>query len=327
MYQNVFRILRRLAFPLLACIILVTAVTHTEAIADWVKLYNYTAPPAVAQLADQTAMTAQARKLFYINHPEIDDRDAFNTACSDQGEQTIILGCYHAIQQGIYVFSVGDVRLDGVQQVTAAHEMLHAAYDRLGKSEREEINSALQTFYETKVTDERIKATMAAYEKSEPKDVVNEMHSIFGTEIANLTPELESYYQQYFSDRTKVVRYAQAYQSEFTGRTSRVKAYDSQLSALKTKIDTNTAELKDEQSDISAMRRRMDADRSSGDFEAYNAQVGDYNARIESYNRLVRLVQDQIAEYNKTVAERNSLALEVRDLTRSIDSKVTPINQ
>ena len=140
-----------------------------------------------------------------------------------------MLGCYHSGQSGIFVLDVTDSRLDGVEQVTAAHEMLHAAYDRLSRSERSKVDAMLEDYYKNDLKDQRIVETINAYKKSEPKDVVNEMHSIFATEIASLPAPLEKYYQRYFTDRGQIVANAERYKSEFTSRQEAIVGYDAQL--------------------------------------------------------------------------------------------------
>lgn len=322
-----FKTVRRLAAPLLIIVLVIFAASNIQAITDYARLYNYQPPAEIASLADKTAMTDRARKLFYINHPEIASRSTFNERCNKRGEKTIVLGCYHSVDRGIYLFDVTDPRLAGVEEVTAAHEMLHSAYDRLSNKDREYINAQLQDYYASKVTDVRIRDTIAAYEHSEPNDIANEMHSIFATEIAVLTPQLEEHYKLYFSDRSKVVQFASVYQKEFTSRQEQVKAYDTRLADLKQQIEDNTALLKNREAEIVAMQRQLERDRSSGNVEAYNAGVPIYNARVDQYNELIRATQGDIAEYNQAVAERNELALEVRELTQSISSQLVPIGQ
>jgi uncharacterized coiled-coil DUF342 family protein len=322
-----FRLVRRLVIPAIVVALLLGVVGHLQAISDYVRLYNFQPDIQTSTLADQTTMTPEARRLFYINHPQIDDRTSFNSVCNKNGEQTIVLGCYHSKDRGIYLFDVTDVRLNGVEQVTAAHEMLHAAYDRLSAGERTKIDGELQNFYDTSVHDQRIRDTMAAYQKSEPDDVVNEMHSIFATEIGTLTPQLESYYSQYFTKRAAVVQFADNYQQEFTSRQDQVAAYDKQLSGLKQQINQNTTTLKQRESEINTMQRQMEADRVNGNVNAYNAQVPAYNAKVDQYNSLIRTTQNAISEYNRIVAVRNDLALQVRELTKSISSQLSPIDQ
>ena len=318
--------MRSLLFVVLGASALVLGLTKQQAARDWWALHDYTPPAAVAALSSDTAMTPTAQKLFYVNHPAIDDRKSFNTACSSTAEHTIVLGCYHGVDRGIYVFDVTDARLNGVKQVTAAHEMLHAAYDRLSASDKKHVDAMLTDYYQHDLHDARIQQTIDAYKKSEPNDLVNEMHSIFGTEVASLPAPLEAYYTRYFSDRQKVVNYANAYQAEFSGRDARVKAYDAQLSDLKSQIDSNTALLKSREGDIMSQRNQLEAYRNAGATAAYNSGVDSYNAKVDAYNNLIEATRGEIASYNQIVNERNALVVEVRSLAQSIDSHLTTIN-
>src|ERR1700741_2054773 len=103
-----------------------------NAVYDWIRLRNYQVPSQIVQLATDTSMTPSATHLFYVNRPAIQDKNEFNQSCPNNGgERTIILGCYHGHQTGIFLYTVSDPQLNGVMQVTAAHEALHALYERL----------------------------------------------------------------------------------------------------------------------------------------------------------------------------------------------------
>jgi hypothetical protein len=330
MQRKHFKLFIRLPF-LAALAISLLALWQHQAIHDWTRLRGYDPPSSVVQLADELRFTPQARKLFYINHPAIEDRESFNESCSNKGERTIVLGCYHPVDKGIFIFDVSDPRLTGVDQVTAAHEMLHVAYDRLSSRERARVDKLLTDYFDynlkNNLDSERIKKTIAAYQKTEPDAVVNEMHSIFGTELGALPTDLENYYRQYFIDRSRVVTYANDYLAEFTSRQAQVDGADARLVTMRQEIDVNTANLSTQESQITGLRRRLDNDRESENFEAYNANVPVYNARIDTYNKLITSTRALIISYNRLVEERNELALQVADLAHSIDSTFRPIQQ
>lgn len=303
-------------------------VANRLAILDWWRLHNYQPPPAVVSLASQDTMTAYGRKLFYINHPQIDPKSNFYQHCpKNGGEQTIVLGCYHGGENGIFLLSVDDPRLNGVEQVTSAHEMLHAAYDRLSSADKQHVDSLLLAYYHQGKLDARLQKTMAAYQQSEPNDVVNEMHSVFGTEIANLPPELEQYYGRYFTNRAQVAAYAAQYQSVFTSRQAQVAAYDQQLQALKSQIDTNEAELKAQQQAITDRRNQLTAERSAGNTGAYNAGVPGYNSLVDQYNATVNQTRSLITQYNQLVVSRNAIALQQDQLVNELSGTSVPVQQ
>ncbi len=306
-----------LIFSVVLVVSLLVVALRWQSIFDWWRLRDYTPPAAIAQLATDTTMTPKAEHLFYVFHPQLDDRQTFNQNCPTY-EKTIVLGCY-VTNKGIYLYDIQDDRLQGVEQVTAAHEMLHVAYQRLSRGERTRVDALLQEAY-AQVTDERIRAIIESY-KQEGADVNNELHSILGTEVADLPPALEEYYRQYFADRAVVVQYAMTYEREFSLRQKQVEDYDAQLAGLKIQIETNQQELDRQATAIEQERRRLDALLSSQSYTAYNAGVASFNAQVQQYNVLVSTTQSQIEQYNEMVAKRNAIAVEEQDLAKSLDSR------
>jgi hypothetical protein len=307
--------------------ILALLALNKQNLTDWWLLRHYQAPAAVAQLATQDTMTAYGRKILYVNHAAIEDKTTFPKQCPNNGgEQTIVLGCYHSDQAGIFLLSVTDPRLNGVEQVTAAHEMLHGAYDRLSSSEKTKVDAMLLDYYNHNLHNQRVRDTIAAYKKTEPHDVVNEMHSVFGTEVAQLPSGLEQYYKQYFTDRSQVATYAAQYQGEFSSRQAQVARDDAQLIVLKKQIDSSEADLKTKQATIQARKASLDALHSSGDVKSYNAAVPAYNALIDDYNSEVATIQGTVSQYNTLLASRQAVALEEGQLAKELSSNAAAIS-
>lgn len=293
-----------------------------QALVDWWQLHNYTPPAAVVQLARQDTMTPYAEHIFYVNHPNLEtNASQFRTDCNES-EKTIVLGCYHGNQDGIFVYDVTDPRLGGVQQVTAAHEMLHAAYDRLSSKDKSYVDGLLQSFYSNGLKDQRIIDTINSYRQTEPNDVVNEMHSVFGTEVANLPAPLENYYKKYFTNRQAITDYADSYEAEFTSREDQIKADDSQLTQMKAAIDQEEQSLNSQLSQISSDRSRLNQERGSNPAQ-YNSEVAGFNQEVDSYNAGVDKLKGDIAAYNDLVAARNSIAKELASLDQAIDTRLT----
>lgn len=308
--------------------ILGLAIANRQNISDWWKLRNYQAPAAVAQLSAQDTMTDYGRRIFYVNHPDILAKSTFPAKCPNNGgEQTIVLGCYHGGQSGIFLLGVSDPTLNGVEQVTAAHEMLHGAYDRLSDAERTKVDAMLLDYYNNGLQDPRVRATIDAYKKTEPKDLVNEMHSVFGSEVANLPPGLESYYKRYFTNRAKVAEYAAKYQAEFTSRQTAVAQDDARLADLKQRIEGIEADLKAKQAEIDSRQSTLESLRSGGNVSAYNAGVPGYNALVNAYDSEVEQVRGLIGQYNELVAERNAIALQANQLAKELTASPSAISR
>lgn len=301
--------------------------THQRSVLDWWSLRSYHAPSAISSLSSQTTMTPYATRVFDVNHPVIKSTTTFSGPCpNDGGERTIVLGCYHSDQRGIYLLGVQDPLLNGVEQVTAAHEMLHAAYDRLSPSERQQVDAMLEAYYQHGLHDPRVQATIAAYKTTEPHDVVNEMHSVFGTEVANLPPNLEQYYRRYFTNRQQVVAYAAKYQAEFTSRRDIITRDDAALAGQKSQINELENSLGVQLTAINGRQATLVRLRSS-DVAAYNAAVPGYNQQVDTYNSGVVRLHQLIDQYNQLVVSRNAVALEEDQLVQELSSRTGSLHQ
>ena len=297
----------------------VTSWAERQNIYDYWRLRNYVAPAEVSSIADQTTMTDYSRKIFYVMHPELDDKKTFNTHCR-KNEQTIVLGC-HVSGTGIYLLRVDDQRLTGVEQVTAAHEMLHEAYERLSGSERKRIDKLVTDAFQ-KLNDDRLNKTIELYRKQDASQVPNELHSILGTEYRNLSPELENYYAKYFKDRQAVVGFSEQYEDVFEQRRNAVNQYDAQLTSLRSQIESLQASLAKQQADLNTRRAQLDALSRANKTNEYNAQVPSFNDQVHTYNNGVEQLRSLVDQYNKIVAARNAIASEEAQLVEAIDSRV-----
>lgn len=307
------------------CIFVPTAavVLKRQAIIDWWKLRDYTPSADVAALADDTSMNSEGRKIFYVSNPQVLEKAPFHDKCS-QSETVVVLGCYVG-GTGIYVLNVTDDRLAGIEQVTAAHEMLHAAYDRLSLDEKQKINNQLQAFYAS-LNNKPITEKVELYKKNKA-DISNELHSILGTEVIDLSPELETYYARYFTNRRKIVGYATAYQGAFTQRQERYKQGVEELNKLISEIKGKNAELEAEGKAILAEQQRLSDLRQNNQIQEYNAGVDPYNNRIRAYNRSVKAYNDLVAQAKAKEAEVKQAADEAQQLYRAIDSSLSTRDQ
>ena len=305
-------------------IVLSAAVNQRQHIQDWFKLRGYQPPAAVVQLAGQDTMNSYTRHLFYLNKPQLLSTVASFRHYCPEDKNTIVLGCYHPGQNGIFIYNVPDPALAGVQQVTAAHEVLHSVYARLSSKDRTALNKELNDFYRHGLTDQRVLAEVKIYQQTEPNDVMDEMSCTFGTELASLPAPLEAYYKKYFDNRPAIVAYEQQYQGEFTSRQNAIKADDQQLTDSKAQIDAQKTALAYQFSQINSDKSHLDSLRSAGDIDAYNAAVPGYNNEIRTYNAAVDRLHSAVDAYNKLVASRNQIASELTTLETALDTRQLP---
>lgn len=318
------RFIRRFWPQALLVLLLVSGVVfwsrHNE-ILDWVATRGYTPPAHVAALVEDTTMTPYAQRLFYVNRPAVQNRHEFNENCTDPSEQVAVLGCFVGNRMGIFIYDVTDERLEGIKQVTAAHEMLHQAYQRLSKKEKARINKLLEDYYKNRASD-KLRNKVASYQHSNQEQLLNEMHSIFGTEAPGLPAELEEYYSRYFADRSRVLALYQRYQSEFDDRIARINELDERLSTLKSGIEADKAELERMEEDLRRRRDQLDAYLASGAIATYNAAVPGFNADVVAYRNMVDAINRDVEYFNRLLAERNEIAVQERELEEAIDSSV-----
>lgn len=294
--------------------------TQRQDIFDWSRLRNYQPSADVMKLATDTSMNDGMRRLFYVYRPSIEDKTTFNKSCRDN-EQTIVLGCY-VDRMGIHLLNVTDSRLAGVEEVTAAHESLHAAYARLSRSERSDIDRMTAAAFAA-LTNDRVKGTIELYRKQDASVVPNELHSILGTEVRELPADLETYYKRYFTDRLKIVGFSEQYEQAFTDRKNQIIAYDAELASLKAQIDSLQTDLERLASALSAQRAQLDSQRSSGNITAYNNGVSSYNRNVVTYNQKIDELTTLVAKFNDIVPKRNEIASEEQELVQAIDSRET----
>ncbi len=311
-----------------SCVVLIVLVAsgvvvwsrHNE-LFDWAAARGYQPSSVVKQLVTDTTMTPYGKRLFYANRPLVEDKQTFNAHCTDPSEQVAVLGCFTGNRLGIYLYDVTDERLNGIEQVTAAHEMLHQAYQRLDKKEKTRVNGLLQEYHDLKAS-QKLKDKIASYRQSEPDQLQNEMHSIFGTEAVDLPAELEEYYRQYFTSRQQVLALHQRYQVEFDQRIAQIEDYDARLETLKVRIEASKKDLDARERDLHQRRQQLDIYLAADRIGEYNTAVPGFNSLVNSYRTLVQATNDMVQEFNHMLAERNALAVQERQLQAAIDSSV-----
>lgn len=306
-----------LIFILLLAVLMIGLLKFQD-ISDWLKLRGYEPGERIVQLADHTTMKDPTRRLFYVNHPQLNEKPEFRQNCGDTSEKTIVLGCF-INHKGIYLLNVADSRLNGVVEVTAAHEVLHAQYERLGQKERERVDKLTADFFST-LNNERIINTIEDYRTRDPDVVANELHSILATEVRDLTPELETYYSRYFTDRKQIVSYSEQYEQAFIDIETKAEDYNAKLEELTRKIDNGKTKIEALNKKIESEQSKMDSLRSSNRIEEYNAAVGPYNNLISQYNSLLNKTRQDINAYNDLLEERNKLAIQQQELYDVIDA-------
>jgi len=296
----------------------VWAFGNRQFIADRLAAWSFDAGPTITGYAQRSTMTDHAALIFEASRPTVDGTDGFDSVCGSAEAGSGILGCYLPGTQSIVLFDVTDERLDGIEEVVASHEMLHAAWDRLGDDEKDRVAPLLAAEAEKLSGDAGFVARMELYAVLEPGEHTNELHSIIGTEVGVISPELESYYTRYFTDRQSLIALHTASNAVFVDLQARTDALSAELDTLRASIDSDYAGYDTLNGDIARFNERAD----SGDF-ASNAQFQREKsallARQSALGTLFTSAEQRVETFNAKVAELESLDAETRDLTTSLN--------
>jgi hypothetical protein len=310
---------------LISCIAAYLLVANKQFVLDQVSAWQYKPSSEVAAFADRTTMTDLGRFYFYASRPAVEEAQDFNTDCSKQEQNTAILGCYDG--RNIYVYNVTNTQLDGIREVTAAHEMLHAAYDRMSKTERAQIDTLVEAEYVKLQDDKDFAERMAFYARTEPGERDNGLHSVIGTEVSNLSPELEAHYKKYFADRAKIVSLHERYASVFTSLQTKSNELSDQLTALGNDIEASTAAYNNNvgrlNKDIATFNNRANSGEFS-DQQSFQAERTQLQRRAVQLDAQRRDINDKVAQYNNLRTQLLAIASQSDALKRSIDSSLAP---
>lgn len=321
-FKNIFWLIGLL----IILIILIVGYLNFYTIYDDILLANYKPPAAIAKLAQQDNMTNYAKTIFYINYPKLININRFYIYCPNRDpSQSIVLGCYHGNEGGIYLLNVSDPTLYGLEQVTAAHEMLHGIYSRLSTKVRNQLDAELMYFYEHDLKNPIVKAQIAIYRKTEPGYVENEMNSTFATECKNLTPVLNNFYKQFFTNRLAVVDFNNSYQSQLTNRENIVQKDDKQLSQLSTQINNLAKTLLNQKNQLTNLDQQINQLKINGPYNAYQSDVNEYNSLVNNFNNEVNnQYKPLINSYNQLVVKRNNVSDQLFKLQSTLINPYAP---
>ncbi len=314
--------------------ILVT--TRIQEIQDWWFLRSYEPTAEISILAKDSFLSDEGRDLFYVSDPEINQSVGFNQNCPFR-ERSYVLGCYAGSR--IYIFDVTDERLDGIMEVTAAHETLHAAYGRLTLSETEDLNALLDAQLEA-TTSARVLELIEQYRQQDADSIYSEMHSIFGTEVLKLMPELEEYFKKFFEDRAALVKLSIEYESVFEElreeadiQLAKINASRLEIESLEIVVTAQKAQIQTLETELVLVNQEIENARSNNDSNAEQAAVNAYNSSLQqlrdviaTHNANVERFNGLVADINSQVESYNALVVEQGQLVDSIDSKKETVN-
>ena len=193
------------------------AIGWAPAVTEQVRAWSSPVDSATRKLADAAGMTSTGQRLFLGADPSIEAGSTFDTACAADadggndgesgGDGARTLGCFVPSSGIIHIRDLGALGPSGasLETVTAAHEMLHVVWKRTGRAERERLTALLEAEAARRADDPSFTGMLAPYGDISAPARDDELHSLVGTETAELSPELEEHYAHYFLDRAALV--------------------------------------------------------------------------------------------------------------------------
>jgi hypothetical protein len=299
--------------------LVISGPTIDDATADAIALaVDQARSEQLITLADEASMTRRARKLLAEASARVVDKAEFVSDCpSPEASSTLVLGCYDG---RIFVLRVDRPDLAPVMTVTAAHEVLHAAFERLSPDRRRRVVGQLDAFM-TSSSQPRIEALLADYDVLQPGTRDNELHSLVGTQVGDLPPPLERYYRRYFTDRSAIVAAFDSYQKVFDDLKASYDALESEVKALERELSGLQADVASAGDEADRLAREIDELRAEGRIDESNQLVEAQNAAAARANDLIATFNARVDAYNARIEELNALAI---SLNESYD-EISPI--
>ncbi len=305
------------------------AYTYRGEIRDHFLASSFEPTQRVNQIRDEIELSATGDRVFLASQPTIGGRDEFNRWCAgvDHTEEGHVLGCF--AERRIRLFEVTDQRLTGVVETTAAHELLHAAWSRMSQEERAELTDTLVAEYDARAaTDAEFSQRMSVYESLSRSAFANELHSVFGTEVRELSPELEQHYAKWFEDRSVIVDWYDGYHGVFVELKAEAERLSAELEELRSDIEDRSATydvaVQQFNADAAEFRERNERYEFSGNKQLFDTLRGELLARQEGLDAVRQEIQADTDRFNalrEELVKLNDVSVELNDV---LDSTFTP---
>ncbi|MBQ3325855.1 hypothetical protein IJG79_01750 [Candidatus Saccharibacteria bacterium] len=286
---------------------------------DWVLAMSYHAPQEVTEVQNKISLTDRAGLIFAATHPSLEDREAFNKNCDSHTTEVSVLGCYAAGQ--IHIYNIQSPELNGVIESTAAHELLHAVWERMKDSDKSKIGKALMDVYNDSKYHDLLDSDLSSYDSA---DRVDELHSRIGTEIADLPDILEQHYARYFKNQDEVVSYYDKYITPFRELDEEIRELEQELEKTNKEIDEKSSEyykraelLSGEIDEFNKCARTEGCFANNSSFIARRNELLGAQSSLED---LFNQTNEVVNYYNNLVVEYNSHILRGQELEKAMNS-------
>lgn len=293
---------------------------------DVIAANTFDPPPEIASLTASLDLTDRGHRVFFASKPSLDDAQQFNEHCSavEHDEQGHILGCFS--NDRIFLFNVQDERLAGIVEVTAAHELLHAVFQRIQGAERTELVDRLWAYYdEIKSAHPELEERMSVYSHLSRVQFANELHSVFGTEDWPLSVWLQQHYARWFADQPMIASLHQKFSETFNALHTRADEISAELDSIRADVEQRRAAYREAvevyNAEIAEFKRRNEAFEFSNNVGEFERLRADFAARAAALDAEREAINAEITRYEQLRAELNELSALNTELQAQLSSE------
>jgi hypothetical protein len=305
-------------------------ILNPRRVADQFRVWSFSPPAAIAEQIHRDNMSAEGKFLYLASYPKVEDKREFNQICSAVTIDTSILGCYLTDSKRIYLYHETDIRLDGTEEVMAAHEMLRAAWDRMNPAQRGPLLTQLRRVLAlNEDIDLEVPQHMAAIRRDDPKDYDAELYATIGTELPDIGQVLESSYAPYFVHRSTVVllyahatAYVIALREKVNDLVATMNALNDTISSQVTAFNSAVGTL---ESDIGSFNARAETPGGFPSEAEFDAERAALVARGDSLTATAAQINTQIDLFNADLGKLKTLDKTALSLVKSLNIELAPV--
>ena len=305
------RSLGGLIFLLIVIGVGVAVFLNRQWLVDYWRGHDYVPTSEMGEIEEKLNLTERGEFLFKASRPELNNSDEFNRNCLSHNAEMAVLGCY--TNNTVYVYDITEAELDGIRELTTAHELLHAVFLRMDEKEKEALRPSLE-----KVLAENQETLNQDLDNYEQAEKFEELYVRAGTEVASLPADLEKHYAEIFKDQDGVVAYYDKYIVVFRELEAELAALKSETEVLATQIEGATAEYERSLNQLNAdivsfnsCAETLGCFKTEEDFNARrNILVTNQNVlsgKYEQINQLINLYNTKVEQYNADVLRSQNL--------------------
>ena len=289
-------------FLLVVIVASVFLILKREWIYDWYRGVSYQPSSEMVTIRDKLQLTGRGEFLFNAAQPKLSAAEEFNANCRQDESEVAVLGCY--TNGDIFVYNIDAAELNGIRELTTAHELLHAVWARMSEDEKVALVESLTRTFDA--NRDFLAEEINQYDVNEKQE---ELYVRAGTEVKNLPEALEKHFAEIFKDQDMIVDFYDSYIAVFRKIKAEMEKLVSEMEALKEAINTKMAEYEE-------VYGQLEADIVS--FNSCAEVAGCFGSEAEFY-----------ASRNQLIVRQNELNLmndEINNLVDAYNAKVDTYN-